>query len=202
MAKLLPRILSQFGRLSLQNVSKINVNGPRLVSSISLSARRYSTEPTPYEIVDEELDQKTTNEIIAKVNEQVEQAKQGRLFAIVHLAGKQLKITEGDVVIVEGYWPPECGDKISLDKVLVAGARDFTLIGRPIIQKGLINIEATVIEKTLSHTKTHFRKKRRKQYMRINFYRIPQTYLRINSIQVKGELNNPPQVQGLENVVF
>lgn len=47
----------------------------------------------------------------------MESNKQGRLFAVVHLAGKQFKITEGDVIIVEGYWPPTTGDKISLDKV-------------------------------------------------------------------------------------
>lgn len=43
--------------------------------------------------------------------------KQGRLFAVVHLSGKQIKVTEGDVVIVEGYWPPTTGDRIKLDKV-------------------------------------------------------------------------------------
>lgn len=106
--------------------------------------------------------------IIDKVNKEVAAAKQGRLFAVVHLAGKQIKITEGDVFVVEGYWPPNAGDKIRLDKVLLAGAKDFTLVGRPLVQRGLVNVEATVIEKSLSHTKTHFRKKRRKQYMRIN----------------------------------
>lgn len=50
----------------------------------------------------------------------------------------------------------------------MVGAKDFTLIGRPLIQSGLANVHATVIEKTLSHTKTHFRKKRRKQYKRIH----------------------------------
>lgn len=48
------------------------------------------------------------------------------------------------------------------------GAKDFSLIGRPLVQHGLVSIVATVIEKTLSHTKTHFRKKRRKQYKRIH----------------------------------
>lgn len=52
--------------------------------------------------------------------------------------------------------------------MLLAGGSDFTLVGRPIVQKGLVKVEATVIEKTLSHTKTNFKKKRRKQYKRIN----------------------------------
>ncbi|CAG2068816.1 unnamed protein product, partial [Timema podura] len=52
--------------------------------------------------------------------------------------------------------------------VLLVGASDFTLIGRPILSPELVCVSATVIEKSLSHIKTHFRKKKRKQYMRIN----------------------------------
>lgn len=105
-------------------------------------------------------------ETIQKVNQQLAERRHGRLFAVVQVSGKQHKITEGDVLIVEGYWPPECGEKIILNKVLVLGAAEFSLIGRPLVQQGLVNVEATVIEKTLSHTKTYFKKKRRKQYMR------------------------------------
>lgn len=106
------------------------------------------------------------------------------MFAVVQLCGKQFKITAGDVILVEGSWDPKNGDALRLDKVLVAGSQDFSLIGRPLLQKGLVDIQATVIEKSLSHTRTHFKKKRRKQYMRINFYRSSQTLLRINSIEL------------------
>ncbi|KAF7267326.1 mitochondrial ribosomal protein L21 isoform X2 [Rhynchophorus ferrugineus] len=184
-----------------QNYSRSLGQAGNLLSSIT---KRYSTiiASTPYEIVDEDKETNVAKDIIKKINDQIAQSQEGRLFAIVHLAGKQFRITEGDVLVVEGYWPPNCGDKISLDKVLLVGASDFTLIGRPLVQRGLVNIEATVIEKTLSHTKTHFRKKRRKQYKRIHFYKIPQTYLRINTVKVTGELNNPPEVRGLEKAIF
>ncbi|XP_016944252.3 large ribosomal subunit protein bL21 [Drosophila suzukii] len=128
--------------------------------------------------------QKECQSICERINRQVQKSEQGRLFAVVHLCGKQFKITPGDVILVEGYWPPTIGDEISLDKVLLAGARDFTLVGRPILEPGLVSVKATVVEKTLSHTKTHFRKKRRKQYMRINFQRSPHTMVRINSIEL------------------
>lgn len=52
--------------------------------------------------------------------------------------------------------------------MLLVGGVDFTLIGRPLVQDGLVDVYATVIEKTLSHTKTNFKMKRRKQYRRIN----------------------------------
>uniref|UniRef100_A0A182YCE7 Large ribosomal subunit protein bL21m n=1 Tax=Anopheles stephensi TaxID=30069 RepID=A0A182YCE7_ANOST len=126
---------------------------------------------------------------IDTVNKQVETGSEGRLFAVVQLCGKQFKITSGDIIVVEGYWPPENGDKLRLDKVLLAGSKDFSLIGRPLLTPGLVDVQATIIEKTLSHTRTHFRKKRRKQYTRINFYRTQQTMIRINSIDITRKLS-------------
>ncbi|XP_035893593.1 39S ribosomal protein L21, mitochondrial [Anopheles stephensi] len=126
---------------------------------------------------------------IDTVNKQVATGSEGRLFAVVQLCGKQFKITSGDIIVVEGYWPPENGDKLRLDKVLLAGSKDFSLIGRPLLTPGLVDVQATIIEKTLSHTRTHFRKKRRKQYTRINFYRTQQTMIRINSIDITRKLS-------------
>ncbi|KAH8239491.1 hypothetical protein KR032_004861 [Drosophila birchii] len=139
--------------------------------------------------------QKECSNICERINQQVAKAEQGRLFAVVHLCGKQFKITPGDIILVEGYWPPTIGDEISLDKVLLAGARDFTLVGRPILEPGLVSVKATVVEKTLTHTKTHFRKKRRKQYMRINFQRSPNTMIRINSIELARPLDGNSEAE-------
>lgn len=189
-------VLKSFGSNSVSK--QINLATP----FASILGRFYSNTFTSYEVVGVEDDNKLTKEITKKINDLTVTNKQGRLFAVVHIAGKQRKITDGDLIIIEGYWPPNIGDKISLDKVLMVGAADFTLIGRPLVQKGLVNVEATVIEKTLSHTKTNFKKKRRKQYMRIQFFRIPQTYLRINKVEIRGELNNPPDVRGLETAIF
>ncbi|GJQ77515.1 hypothetical protein Trydic_g20905 [Trypoxylus dichotomus] len=178
-----------------QNILGTNVVNPRILSHgyISYLAKSLTT-PASYEIINEKEQKILSQKIIQKVNKQIASREQGRLFAVVQVAGKQFKITEGDVIVVEGYWPPTVGDKISLDKVLLIGGMDFSLIGRPLIESGLVNIYATVIEKTLSHTKTHFRKKRRKQYKRIHFYRVQQTMLRINQVQIVGEVNNPPSV--------
>lgn len=56
-------------------------------------------------------------DILNKINEQAKNKLCGRLFAVVHVAGKQFKITESDVIVIEGHWPPDVGDKIRLDKV-------------------------------------------------------------------------------------
>lgn len=133
----------------------------------------------------------TTKDVISTCNKLIED-KASRNFAIVHLLGKQWRVTDGDLLVVEGYWPPNIGDKISLDKVLLAATKDFSLIGRPIVQPGLVSVTATVISKGLSHTRTHFKKKRRKQFMRINFQRAEQTMLRINSVVIHNKINEAP----------
>ncbi|KAF7404725.1 hypothetical protein HZH66_003631 [Vespula vulgaris] len=99
-----------------------------------------------------------------------------------------------------GYWPPTIGDKLKLEKVLLVGGTDFTLVGRPILNRELVSIDATVIEKTLSHTKYHFRMKKRKQYRRLNFYRIQHTMLRINSININGNIDKTKEVEGLDRI--
>ncbi|XP_022124380.1 39S ribosomal protein L21, mitochondrial [Pieris rapae] len=132
----------------------------------------------------------TATDIITSCNKLIEE-RSSRNFAIVHLLGKQWRVTDGDLLVVEGYWPPNIGDKITLDKVLLAATKDLSLIGRPIVQPGLVTITATIISKGLSHTRTHFKKKRRKQFMRINFQRAQQTILRINSVVINNKINEP-----------
>ena len=76
------------------------------------------------------------------------------------------------------------GKKIILQKILALGGRDFTLLGRPVLPLDLANVEATVIEKSLSRTKVHqlFKKRERKRWMTFN--RTRQTLLRINNITI------------------
>lgn len=136
----------------------------------------------------------TTKDVISTCNKLIEE-QPSRNFAIVHLLGKQWRVTDGDLLVVEGYWPPNIGDKIKLEKVLVAGTKDFSLIGRPLVQPGLVNVTATIISKGLSHTRTHFKKKRRKQFMRINFQRAQQTMLRINSVDIANKINEAPKIE-------
>lgn len=62
----------------------------------------------------------TRKNVFDNVNKQIQQQNEGRLFAVVHLCGKQFKVTAGDIILVEGYWPPSTGDKIRLDKVKIS----------------------------------------------------------------------------------
>lgn len=139
---------------------------------------------------------------VQNVNHQIQKQEAGRLFAVVQICGKQFKITQGDVIMLEGFWEPTNGDQLRLEKVLLCGSQDFTLVGRPILQNGLVDIQATVIEKSLSHTRTHFKYKKRKQYRRINFQRSPTTVLRINSIEINNPVDQSEAPQTTDNVFF
>lgn len=135
-----------------------------------------------------------SSDVIQKVNNHIKNNPTDRLFAVVQICGKQFKITDNDLIIIEGSFPPTIGDRLKLEKILCVGGKFFSLIGRPLIQNDLVDIHATIIEKTLSHTKIVFKKIRRKQYMRTNFYRIERTMIRINSIRIKPEVNEPSDV--------
>ena len=57
-------------------------------------------------------------ETIDEVNKEIQTKAHGRLFAVIHIAGKQFKITTDDIIVVQGYWAPDIGDRIRLEKVL------------------------------------------------------------------------------------
>lgn len=86
---------------------------------MSLQVNNLSTksQPLPISSTVDKNNTQTNQNVIEKVNNQIAQQGEGRLFAVVHLCGKQFKITSGDIILVEGYWPPNIGDKIRLDKV-------------------------------------------------------------------------------------
>jgi large subunit ribosomal protein L21 len=63
------------------------------------------------------VEQKTCQSFINNVNKLVKEQAEGRLFAVIHLCGKQYKVTAGDILVIEGYWPPTIGDKLRLEKV-------------------------------------------------------------------------------------
>uniref|UniRef100_A0A3Q3RBH6 Large ribosomal subunit protein bL21m n=1 Tax=Monopterus albus TaxID=43700 RepID=A0A3Q3RBH6_MONAL len=120
----------------------------------------------------------------------------GRLFAVVHFAGRQWKVTDEDLILIENHIEAECGERIRIEKVLLVGAEDFTLIGRPLLGKELVRVEATVIEKTESWPKVHMRFWKRHRFQRKRIIIQPQTVLRINSIELLTEprTQSPPPV--------
>ena len=129
----------------------------------------------------------SSQEVLAKVNEEISKQPQSKLFAVVHIGGRQFKITPGDLIVVNRL-PAKIGMCIFLDKVLLAGSDNYTIIGTPILNKELVCVKATVVEHSRAAKVIVFKKKRRKNYKRKKGHRQDITTLRINSIELKPTL--------------
>lgn len=56
-------------------------------------------------------------EVVRKVNELIATGQYGRLFAVVHFASHQWKVTAEDLILIENEMDVACGERIRLEKV-------------------------------------------------------------------------------------
>lgn len=120
-----------------------------------------------------------------------------RLFAVIHMLGRQYIITPGDLISVDGHIPVEIGQKILINKCLILAGRDFSIIGRPMVDSDLFKINATVIEHTMSDVKCQFRHTPRNHGIKKYFFQtLPRTTFRINDI----ELYQMPKQEDMEAI--
>lgn len=100
-------------------------------------------------------------------------------YAVIRAGGKQLKVSEGDVVSIERE-PGAQGETITFDEVLLASVGGATKIGSPLVEGA--KVEA-VIEQQARGRKIVVRKfKRRKGYLRTRGHRQYFTRVRVQSI--------------------
>ncbi|KAM9818975.1 39S ribosomal protein L21, mitochondrial [Syngnathus typhle] len=167
-------------------------NAARSQSSVSshlVPVTSLSRPPWPEtKLVPEEEQRRQHAVLTSTVNRLIEQDDFGRLFAVVHFAGRQWKVTDEDLILLENHVEAECGDRLFLEKVLLVGARDFTLVGRPLLAKELVRVEATVLEKTQSWPKVHMRFWKRHRFQRKIIIVQPQTVIRINRVRLAPAL--------------
>ncbi|XP_048215711.1 39S ribosomal protein L21, mitochondrial isoform X2 [Perognathus longimembris pacificus] len=148
-----------------------------------------SSPPWPEVVLpDPEEETRYHTEVVRKVNELIAAGQHGRLFAVVHFASHQWKVTSEDLILIENKLDVQCGERIRLEKVLLVGADDFTLLGKPLLSKDLVRVEATVIEKTESWPKVNMKFRKRKNFRKKHINVNPQTVLRINSIEIAPRL--------------
>uniref|UniRef100_A0A4W5KDC6 Large ribosomal subunit protein bL21m n=1 Tax=Hucho hucho TaxID=62062 RepID=A0A4W5KDC6_9TELE len=174
-------VLNQMGRLFTRMSTNLNCS---YVPQTSLS-RPLWPEMSNISREEEESQHKV---VLENVNTLLAKDNYGRLFAVVHFASRQWKVTNEDLILIENHIDAECGDQIRLEKVLLVGGEEFTLIGRPLLGRDLVRVEATVIEKTESWPKVHMQFWKRHRYQKKRIIVQPQTVLRINTIEVAPRL--------------
>ncbi|GFS09434.1 50S ribosomal protein L21 [Elysia marginata] len=129
-------------------------------------------------------DESLQTDVAGQINQTLEQGEAGRLYAVVYIRGIQHKVTAGDVIAVKYDFPPNVGDRLRLEKVLAVGGKDFSLMGQPLLSRNVVRVDATVVEKTLSHNRVWFVFQKRRNFKKFHLYREIYTMLAINSIQV------------------
>jgi len=142
-------------------------------------------------------------DVVAAINEQLEQGNQGRLFAVIMIKDRQYTVKANDLLMVSGEWAPNIGDSLRLDKVMLLGSSDFTLVGRPLLSSNQVYVKATVVEKTLGRATQHYRlasvPRRRPGQGDFYWFKKEETVLRINNICFQKKLDDALSVESLSS---
>ncbi|OQR71818.1 39S ribosomal protein L21 [Tropilaelaps mercedesae] len=171
----------------LNAIYKNDRNNRLLVSTKALATKATNVQTIPVhrgQIVDGLRDYRVVDEILGLVNRQIVEDSHSRLFAVVFINGKQFKVTAEDMISLQCHLPLELGETIVLEKVMLVGGTDFTIIGRPLIDKNVVRVLATVVEKTLNFEYRRFFHVKRTRLHRSYFFRDPYMVLRINGVQL------------------
>jgi large subunit ribosomal protein L21 len=103
------------------------------------------------------------------------------MFAIVETGGRQEKVTEGAVVVVDRL-VADAGAEVTFDKVLIVQSGDDVMIGTPYVAGATVT--GVVLDQSRGKKVRVFKMKRRKQYRRTRGHRTQQTRVQVKSIKV------------------
>lgn len=102
-------------------------------------------------------------------------------FAVVEIAGTQFKVTTDDVVFVNHLADVAVNEVLSLDRVMLLGSREGTVIGRPYVPNASVLV---AVEEHFKDGKVHvFKFKKRNRYKKYSAPRPVLTALRILRVQ-------------------
>ncbi len=101
------------------------------------------------------------------------------MYAIVTIAGQQMKVTEGQKLFVHRL-DAKAGDTVSFDQILLVSNEGNTQVGTPTLSG---SVSATVLADVVKGDKVViFKKKRRKGYKVKRGHRQQFSQIQINSI--------------------
>lgn len=103
-----------------------------------------------------------------------------QIFAVIRVKGLQYKVAKDDRVMCELLDEFEVGQQIELEEVLMIGTKDYTCVGRPVVERA--RVLATVEEQSQTEKALIFKKRRRKDSQRHMGYRHWVTVLKIDRI--------------------
>lgn len=105
----------------------------------------------------------------------------------------QHKVVVGDIVQTERIKRKEAGDNLVFGTVLLAGSKDWTIIGKPTVPYA--RVHCTVEQQTLSKEKLVYMYKARRRVSRFKRVRQWVTMLRVDHIEINPKLEDVAPVQ-------
>lgn len=101
------------------------------------------------------------------------------IYAVVKTGGKQLKVSEGQIIDVERL-PEEEGASVELDRVLLISDGERVITGQPVVDGA--KVKAKVLEQGRGPKVTVFKYKNKTRYRRKKGHRQPYTRLKVDQI--------------------
>ena len=110
------------------------------------------------------------------------------MYAVIETGGKQYRVKEGDVIVVEKL-KVEVGDKVEFDKVLCLGDGDQVAIGQPFLDS---IVTGQVVEAGKGEKVIIFKYKSKKDYRKKQGHRQPFSKVEILSLDGKSTAKKAP----------
>lgn len=101
------------------------------------------------------------------------------MYAIVEIAGQQMKVEKGRKIYVHRLENAE-GETVVFDKVLLVDDEGAVKVGTPVVEGA--SVTATVVEHLKGDKVLVFKKKRRKGYQKMNGHRQYLTKIQIEEV--------------------
>ncbi len=103
------------------------------------------------------------------------------MYAVVKAAGKEYKVSQGDLIRVEKM-KGKVGEPVEMKEVLMVSHEGQVKIGTPFV-KGA-TIRGQIVQEAKGRKLVTYKMKRRKNYRRTKGHRQTYTYIRVNEISL------------------
>ena len=110
------------------------------------------------------------------------------MYAVVKTGGKQYRVAKDDKIIVDRL-ESEAGENIVLDQVLMMADGEKVMVGAPTVSGAAVG--ATVLRHTRGPKIMVVRRKRRKNFRRVQGHRQDLTMIQITDIAADGKIKAP-----------
>ncbi len=104
------------------------------------------------------------------------------MYAVIETGGKQYRVQEGDVIVVEKL-DAAVGEKITFDRVLLLSDGETIKVGTPVVES--CNVYGSVVEHGKGEKVVIFKYKAKKDYRKKQGHRQPYTMIKIEKVSAR-----------------